>query len=269
MKIAICINSYKKPNDLQHHERLCVESLLKVKRLYPDTVDLVNLTFKSETHLVYDGFINLHVLEKSSKDISPKHSKRLPFLNDIFDVLSELKYDYFLFCNNDIAISNRFIKQILKNPSYDSFAASKLHFSKLESIDDITAIPDAISVHGFDAFAVTPEWWINNKNKFSRFILGKPYWDTYFFTMLYVHGKCVVLNKPPCVIYHVQHESDAMDDDDLSQYNIRSFQTPGYVKSLWFRYVYDVLLKRNEHSNIKWYIPHLNEEELEKKYLTL
>ena len=269
MKIAICINSFKQERDLQHHERLCVDSLRKLKELYPGTVEIINITFHDEANIIFDGFINLPVLQKSSKSVSQKHFKKLPFLNEIFDQLATLNYDFFIFANNDIAISNRFIREIINNKNYDCFAASKLHFRKLSSVDDTNPDPGAISVHGFDAFAVKPKWWIEKRELFSWFLLGRPYWDTYFFTMCYLHGKCRVLNKPPCVIFHVEHNSDAMTDDELTHFNINSFNQPYYIREVWFRYVYNVLLKRESAHNIQWYVPFQNEEELEKIYLKL
>jgi hypothetical protein len=269
MKINICINSYKTEELLQHHEMLCVNSLRKLKELYPDNIELVNITFADETNIKLKDFTNIHTLTKDSKSIAPAYKKRLPFLNEIFDILSTLQCDYFLFLNNDIAVSDRFIKEILSNSDYDSFVASKLHFRKLDSINDSNSDPGAISVHGFDAFAIKPIWWNNNSSKFSQFVLGKPYWDTYFFTMCYIHGNCKVLNKPPCAIFHVQHESDAMQEDELTHFNTLSFQQPNYVGQKWFNYVYNVLLKRQKHNNIDWYLPFANEEELERHYLKL
>lgn len=262
MKIAICINNFK--NTHTHPESMCIESLYRVQKKY--NVDLINIMFTDE-HYDIPGFKSYSVLEKNSKNYFPKFNKKLPTVNEIFDKLALLEYDYFVFINNDIIVSDRFIKQIKDEPFYDSFVASKLHFSELKSLDDPNSIPDAISVHGFDGFGIKRTWWVNNSSKFNTFFLGKPYWDTYFFTMCYISGKCKVLNKPPVSIFHVAHESDAMLDDELTEFNTASFQKNPLIGRIWFTYVYNVLLKRETHNNIKWCIPFSNECELEKQYL--
>lgn len=266
MKICIGINSFKEEKDLLVHEKMCVESLYKIQKQFP-CVDIVNIFFEDE-NFNYEKFINLNKLKQSSKNYFITN-KKLPLVNDLFDVLADLNYDYFIFINNDIIVSDRYIKHILNAPEFETFVASKLHFTKLDSLTDNNSIPDAISVHGFDGFAVKTTWWKNNRTKFEKFFLGKPYWDTYFFTMCYLHSKCMILNKPPACIFHTTHESDAMAEDELTKFNIESFQKTNYVGKIWFSYVYDVLLKRQTHNGIKWYTPLPNEEDLEKQYLKL
>jgi hypothetical protein len=266
MKIAIGINSFKEEKNLRNHEVMCVESLRRIKNKFTN-VDLINITFENEL-INFNNFINLPVLKQNSDQVF-NFKKKLPYVNELFDVLSNLDYDYFIFINNDIIVSDRFIKHIMNQTKYETFVASKLHFTKLDSLSDDASIPDAISVHGFDGFAIKSTWWKENRNKFEPFFLGKPYWDTYFFTMCYLHSKCKVLNKPPCSIFHVTHNSDAMEDDELNIFNQQSFSKDQNIPRIWFRYVYDVLLKRQEFNNIKWYIPFEKEEEFEKQFLKI
>jgi len=267
MKIGIIINSFKPEQEFLHHEKLCVESLRKIKKQF-NNVDLVSLIFEDE-NIILNDFENLNILKQHSKTIFPNFKKKLPFVNEIFDIAANLNYDYFIFINNDIIVSDRFIKQIINEPSYETFVASKLHFRKLDSLNDSSSDPGAISVHGFDGFAVKSSWWLQKRDIFQKFFLGKPYWDTYFFTMCYLHSKCKVLNKPPLSIFHVAHDSDAMNNDELTEFNTKSFQKTDYVGRTWFTYVYKVLLKRSSHNGIEWYMPFENEEELEKAYLKL
>lgn len=267
MKICISINTFKEEKNFLPHEKMCVESLRKLKKQF-NCIELISLSFEDESILL-DDFKCLNILKNSSKDQFPNVKKRLPFLNEIFDTLSCLDYNYFLFVNNDIIVSDRFIKQILNSPEYETFVASKLHFSKLDSLDDKAPIPDAISVHGFDGFAIKNTWWSQNSNKFEKFFLGKPYWDTYFSTMCYLHSKCKVLNKPPLSIFHVAHNSDAMLEDEATAFNVESFKKDPNIGRIWFNYVYSILLKRPTTNNIKWFTPFENEELYEQQFLKL
>ena len=263
MKIAIGINNFKKEEELNHREKMCVDSLLKIKELYPE-IELFNLTFEDELFATLNNFKNIHCLKQLPNEIT---NKKIPFVNEIFDNLASLKTDYFIFINNDILISNRFIKAILDNPSYDCFPASKLHFMELDSIDNLNSKPQSLSVHGFDGFAVKTVWWEQNKTKFRPMLLSRAYWDTYFYSKCQIYGKCLTLNKPPAVLFHLDHKSTSMENDPGNTYNEQMFiQDSDNLPQKWFPYVQNVLLKRQTHNNILWYVPFQNEQELERCY---
>ena len=57
MKIAIGINTFKKEDDLNHREKMCIESLRLLKQKYPEQLDLINITFTDED---YKHATNLH-----------------------------------------------------------------------------------------------------------------------------------------------------------------------------------------------------------------
>ena len=251
MKISIGINNYKRREDLNDREKMCIDSLLKLKSMYKE-VELVNLMFEDEKFASLEDFVNLSVLKKIPSDIT---TKKIPFVNEIFDILSERDSDFFIFINNDILVSNRFIKTILANKTYDCFPASKLHFMKLSSIDDKNSEPQSLSVHGFDGFGIRNKWWRENSFRFSNLLLGSAYWDTYFFAKCRLYGRCMTLNKPPCVIFHLDHKSSSMDQDTENNYNEKMFvQDPDNLPQRWYSYVQNVLLKRPTYNNILWYI---------------
>lgn len=247
---------------------MCVESLLYVKNLYPDNIELVNITFTNETYAALKEFHNLHVLKEIPTNIT---KKKVPFVNEIFDILAEKKADYFLFINNDIIISDRFIKFLLKN-DYDCYPASKLHFTKLNSIKDQNNVLESVSVHGFDGFAIKSTWWLQNRNKFKPMLLGCAYWDTYFFAKCQMYGSCLILNKPPGVIFHLEHQSTSCttETEPGNKFNEKNFlEDKDQIPSRWFGCVYDVLLKRPTVNNVKWYQPIDNEDTLVKKYFKI
>jgi hypothetical protein len=265
MNIKIIINTYKKEKDFNIREKMCVDSIRHITKKYPN-VEPVSVTYKDEDYFL-EGFLNVHALENKNEDIV---QKPLPFVNDIFNLASCLECDYFIFINNDVCISDRFIKAIQNNPTKDCFPATKLHFTKLESINDKTAIPQSVSVHGFDGFGIKKEWWLTNRNRFKSLLLSKAYWDTYFFSKCMLYGDCLVLNKPPLCIFHLDHKSTSMEQDPGNSYNEKMFSTdPDNLGYKWFTYVQNVLLKRPTYNNILWYTPFSNEEELEKEYFKL
>lgn len=262
MKICIGINTYKNEKDFNNREQMCVDSIREICKKY-DNVEAISVTYKDEEY-VLDGFLNVHALERDNKDIA---IKRLPFVNDIFDILAHLSYDLFIFINSDVAISNRFIKTVLQNPDKDCFPATKLHFTKLDSIHDKSPVPQSVSVHGFDGFGIKKEWWLKNREHFKPLLLSRAYWDTYFFTKCMIYGNCMVLNKPPLSIFHLDHKSTSMENDPGNEYNTQCFASDkDNLGAKWFGYVQNVLLKRPTHNNILWYIPFENEEVLEKEY---
>jgi hypothetical protein len=265
MKIIIGINNFKKEENLNHREKMCIDSLFKLKQLYPD-LQLINLTFKDEKFAALTGFNNLHCLQQIPNGIT---NKKIPFVNEIFDNLANINSDYFIFINNDNLISNRYIKTILQNTEYDCFPASKLHFMKLDSIDDLNSEPQSLSVHGFDGFAIKNEWWKQNRQNFQPMLLSRAYWDTYFYCKCQLYGKCLTLNKPPAVLFHLDHKSSSMEQDAGNTYNEQIFaQDKDNLPQKWFSYVQNVLLKRSTQNNILWYVPFANETELEKQYFS-
>jgi hypothetical protein len=267
MKIAIGVNTFKNESELNDRERMCISALFHLKRIYQNNIELINLTFTDEKYEI-PTFINKHCLQQIPTNIT---NKKIPFVNEIFDQLAEIGADYFLFINNDILISDRYIKVILNNPEYDCFPASKLHFTKINSIEDFSdSIPESLSVHGFDGFAIKSSWWKQNKDKFKPMLLSRAYWDTYFYAKCHLYGKSLTLNKPPAVIFHLDHKSTSMEEDSGNTYNEKVFvEDPDNLPQRWFPYVQNVLLKRPTHNNILWYTSLPNEDEYEKQYFKL
>jgi hypothetical protein len=266
MKIVIGINTFKDISALNNREKMCLDALYKLKQIYRDDIELVNLTFTDENYEL-PMFTNKHCLQQIPVNIT---DKKIPFVNEIFDNLAEINADYFLFVNNDIIISNRYIKTILSNTEYDCFPASKLHFTKLDSIDDNDSVPESLSVHGFDGFAIKSNWWKQNRGKFKPMLLSRAYWDTYFYAKCHLYGKSLTLNKPPAVIFHLDHKSTSMEGESGNNYNEKTFiEDKDQLPQRWFSYVQSVLLKRPTHNNILWYLPFDNEVEIEKQYFKL
>jgi len=281
MKIAIGINGFKKYEDLEKRERFCIESLLKIKSKNPN-IELYNVCFQDED-ISYEGFTTLNKLTVKSnelikeyfkhdelqkdyqlhKDEIDSNKKELPSVKEIFDVLAATDCDYFLFLNNDIILSNRVLKEIDENA--ECYPMSRMHIHDIESLDEIPKL-ESYSVHGFDAFLIKKETWLQVCNNFEHVVLGRFYWDTYFFTVFNLFCKCKNINKLPPVCFHIEHNSVSSTNTIENYYNESIFKKNLIVGHLWFSYVQNILLKRPTVAECKWYQPFTNEEQIEKHH---
>jgi len=281
MKIAIGINGFKKYEELVKREKLCIESLHKVKNKFTN-IELYNICFKNE-NIHYKEFKTLNVLEKKSNEVILSHflqeglhkeynlrkseidtnKKELPIVNEIFDVLANTDCDYFLFLNNDIILSDRFLKIIEEN--IDCYPISRMHIYDIEDLNQTPKL-ESYSVHGFDAFLVKKETWLQIKNMFEDMVLGRFYWDTYFATMFNLLCSCKNVNKIPPVCFHIEHSSKSSQDTIENYYNHDIFKRNLLVAHTWSNFVQNVLMTRQTVNNCLWYASHSNEEQLEKAY---
>jgi len=281
MKISIGINGFKDFSSLEKRERFCIDGLLKLKNKNTN-IELYNVCFNNENirydnfttlsklkirsnKLIYDyfqhdGLKNEYELRKSEID---NNNKELPSVKEIFDVLASTDCDYFLFLNNDIILSNRLLKEI--EDGIECYPISRMHIDDIDSLDQ-TPILESYSVHGFDAFLVKKDTWLQVRNNFEDFILGRFYWDTYFFTMFNLLCKCKNINKLPPVCFHIEHNSTSMENSIENYYAEDVFKRNVLVNQLWFSYVQNILLKRPTINNCKWYQPFSNEAEIEQRH---
>lgn len=283
MKISIGINGFKDYSVLEKREKLCIESLLRIKAKNSN-VNLYNICFENED-VQYDNFTTLNKLKKTSDNIIREYfeheglraeyelrqleidnnNRKLPSVKEIFDILADTDCDYFLFLNNDIILSNRILKEMEEGA--ECYPVSRMHIYDIESLDSVPKL-ESYSVHGFDAFLIKKITWLDIRGNFEDFILGRFYWDTYFFTIFNLFCKCKNLNKLPPVCYHIEHGSTSSQDSIENYYNEDVFKRRLLVKSVWFSYVQNVLLKRPEIGGCKWYQPFPEEKQLESQYFT-
>ena len=122
MKIALGTNIFGN----FHRQDMCMESLKRLKEEFPDIIDLYNIQSPNNTQEV-DGFKTITPLITTSKDIIPNCIKTKPMMKEMFGGLADLEgYDYFIFTNSDIILSNRFIKLIQDNWWWISLVGKKL-----------------------------------------------------------------------------------------------------------------------------------------------
>jgi hypothetical protein len=260
MKISIGLNIFKK----SHRQDLCIDSLLKLKNKFKG-IELYNYQFEDGTDFnEHPELKTIKILKQKSGILVPNsRNPNLPIVNEFFDNLSQTDCDYFIFTNNDIIISDRYIK--LLETKHDCYPASRLAIYDIPSIDTPITKYSHYQVAGFDTYAVKKEWWIKNKELFPQYILGMPTWDVHFATIMMLKGKSLLCNKMPPSIFHIIHDSNWMESQEIPErkYNEELFfkkhEKHAYI---WNRYLFSVLLKRqNEYREV-----FKEELELEKEF---
>tara|TARA_R110000824_G_scaffold8429_13_gene38266 strand:+ start:8616 stop:9407 length:792 start_codon:yes stop_codon:yes gene_type:complete len=257
MKIALGINIFGS----FHRQDMCIESLKRLKKEFPDIIDLYNIQPLSDIQKEPE-FKTLPALIRTAKDLVPDGTQDKPLIKDMFGVLSELEdYDYFIFTNSDIILSNRFIKLIQDNPKKDSFCGARLAIQDIKNLDETPELVQ-YQVAGFDTFAVKSEWWYRKENKFPDYVYAEPCWDVHYATLCKKHGKSMFVNKWPAALFHINHEIAWSDMTPERKYNEEVyFKTHKNDCNMWHSFLFNVLLKRTPDKG--YYNPFSNEEEIE------
>lgn len=250
MKISIAINGYKPENKLSIREKLCVDSLVRLKNKHTNSVFLYNVNSEGHT---YEHFETLHI------DTDEKFTK----INHLLDTLHKnTDTDLIMLLNNDIIVSDRLLKQL--DSERETYMASRVNIEPIDSLDDPLQIVE-YSVHGFDLIACKSDWWGDNRMKLPDMYIGRQYWDTVYLTILMTHSDCQILNKLPPVIFHQKHETVSTEEDVYDEHNKKIAGNYGDMRK-WWSYVYNVLLKRESHNDAKYWWPFKNETRLERAF---
>lgn len=257
-KIAFGVNLFGK----SIRTDLCIESLLVVKRKYPDIIDLYNIQFEDKAikGREHPDIKTLFVLKESNKDYVKESTRTIPMLREVFDVLADLNYEYFAFTNDDIIISDRLIKIFLET-DYDSWPVSRLAIEPISTLSEPIS-GDHYQVAGFDTFIFKSSWWKKKRLEFPNYILGHPCWDVHYATLCLRHGKSKFCNDWPPPTFHIKHGGGDQYSTPEVDYNNSLYWVPcKFDVDMWHHYLFNVLLVR---PGINYWTPHKNEAELEK-----
>lgn len=251
MKISIGINIYKPVEELSTRQQRCIIDL--------QSLDNVTLYNASTEDIKINGF-NFLKLNRTSKDIVPNSTRELPMSKDIFNLLSETDCDYFIYLNDDIMLRPILVTQVAEG-NFDSYIASRIDTTELTtSIGGVT--PLSCNLHGFDLFAISKKWWLENKKYFPNFVLGRYYWDTYYYCLCHIFGNALTLNDKAW-IFHPAHESVSNVNDAETIYNTSQLQE--CIIQLWHNNVLTNFKNRKSKDGIKDLIPTTDEREIEKQ----
>ncbi len=260
MKIILGVNLF---GNTQRHQ-ISRESYKRLKEKFD--IKLINLQFKNSLPSFLDDDFDLkHILDVSSKDLVLGSTKELPTIKNCFDALSSLDCDYFIFTNDDIIISPKYIELLLETKK-DSYPSSRLSIKELNSLEDpITAI-DHYQVAGFDAFIIKKDWWLKVRDFFPNYVLGKPCWDVHYALLCMRHGDSILCNKWPPPTFHIAHELVSFNESIEKDFNEKIFWNDYFDDArVWNLYLHSVLLKRPSNYTAIFE----NEEELEQIYFKL
>jgi hypothetical protein len=193
---------------------------------YPE-VALFNVQFEDDPHNDIDGISSLHKLSRSARDVIQPDCRKLPFVRDIFDVLSDTDCDYFVFVNSDILVTHHLIDMILTTrPS--AVPVNRVDVHPIESIRD-NIIPYRMEVFGIDAFVFNKKWYLEHSNMFEEFLLGAPWFDHHFAGIM----KCMTNNKLgntwPAMLLHEMHPKNWSFDSVETQYNSKIFNASKFI----------------------------------------
>lgn len=125
--------------------------------------------------------LRLTDLGRTSTDIGD--TRCVPYVRDCFDwgVVHAMPEDIVVYCNRDIGLTATAAARILagveRGRGVTCCPRRWIHPKPGRIYKDLVSCrPDG----GFDAFAMTPEWWVKFKMKMPDMLIGREAWDTVF-----------------------------------------------------------------------------------------
>lgn len=205
------------------------------------------IQFKDECVSNKHNFEIIPDLKRSSLDYF-NTSKKLPFINDIFEIGSNLDFDYFVFINSDIIIDYKILNYILlENPEAIAFSRGEASINSNWNFDSPLNI-SRISVAGFDAFVFENNWYQKNKKLFKDMYLGRPVFDNCYSSLMTLFSKNI-LNNRDCFIYHPIHDLFSNENDDMYNHNFEvSKKIYADIMNFWRLLETETIRKRPDQS---------------------
>lgn len=192
---------------------------------------------------VVGKFKTIDKLNRTCRDVVQGSTKTLPFVNDLFNILCEEDYDYFIITNADVMISPRLIKHILEE-DITALPCSRLDVQPVSNITD-SMIPVRWEIGGFDTFCFKTEWYRNHSWLFEDFIQGRPWYDHHYASLMKVFGNNdIIANKNPAMCLHEHHGWDScVEGNPEYEFNLKQFRNSPFKKYgyVWDNYFADIL----------------------------
>lgn len=210
IKINIITNTF----GTYHRQDVAVDSLLHLKSLYPDIIDIYDLQFADEAVVNYDKLITLPVLNESSLTYIPEATKKLPLVFEMLEKGADISTDdentWILWVNSDCVMLPRLIDSIISDkPDMKCFSRVDI-----EDVKDFTEILEQgvkfirTEIAGFDSSAINVKWFNENFDLFSEpYLLGKPIFDVIMAGISKIYGRANDLlgNDLPPYLVHIWH----------------------------------------------------------------
>ena len=262
MKIILGSNIFGE----SHRQSVAIDSWLHLKDKHD--LDVYNVQFIQPEYT--DNRINtLNVLDRDSTSVTGG-SKKLPFVNDIFNSLAHLDCDYFIYCNSDVIVNANLLKFINSNQP-DCFACSRLDINNIKSFDDVLnkqIQPIRYEIAGFDTFIFSRHWYKKHNSLFRDYLIGQPCWDQVYATIMKIYGDNTDFgNSFPPYCFHIHHEQ-TWQQSDTPEKTFNMNQKEHYFDKLMCRlfdmYLKGVLIKREPYG--AFMRPVTDEKQLEHNF---
>jgi hypothetical protein len=191
----------------------------------------VNVQFVREPHDV-PGIRTLPLLKESSNSVSGRRGPSKAIVSEIFDVLaaeaSARSIDYICFTNSDIIFTQQAVDWIAGS-GREAYVFSR------EDFDGETRAPIKMEIAGADVVAVATSWWLANRRRFRRYIVGEACWDNVYTAIVMCHADALIENRRP-LVRHERHPMGPMPSPYFGQYvRMLTALDAGYF-SIWYRY---------------------------------
>lgn len=238
-KIGIGINIFGK----FHRQDLCIESLRRIKSILPDVVELYNIQQLGQPITEHPDFITIYDKGRTAANTIPDGTSNLPMVRDMFDALAEQGHKHFMFLNSDIILTERAIDSFLRH-GYVAWCCSRLAIENIESLSDTNITHSHLQIAGFDAYAITSKWWLENKHDFPDYVYAISAWDVDYASRLAVllQGNCRFLNSTPAPCYHIMHEEKSHNDTPERAHNMNLFFNINKpLCDAWHKFLFKIL----------------------------
>ena len=198
MRILIGVNAYPATGDAARRQ---ADAAAACRAL--SDVALVNVQFQDDVFDV-DGFDALSALRLDSTTVSGRAGIRKPIASEVFtllaDAATERDCEYFVFLNSDVQPTPALVER-LRRADRDAYALSRM------DIDPDTGLNRSVETAGIDGFAMRPDWWRAERDRFRAYILGEPVWDNVYCAVTLCHADAVLLNRD-ALIRHEHHATE-------------------------------------------------------------
>jgi len=142
LRVADCENEAQSspfcPLDQSQSVALASMQNAKTYSKNTDNVILAVATFPEDSDIIPPNFVRLPVLSRSTAEVYPhiKTSRPLPFVQDIFNSVADIEYDYLVFTTSNTLVHKEFydtMPYIMRDKGLDAFTVSSHGVSPLKS----------------------------------------------------------------------------------------------------------------------------------------
>jgi hypothetical protein len=225
-RLLIGTHTYPGAPAAMRRQQAAIEALVALRG-----AECVNVQFAQQPHDVAE-LRTLPLLKHSSNSVSGRRGPSKAIVSEIFDVLaaeaSAKAIAYIGFTNSDIIFTQQAVDWILEG-------GREAYMFSREDFDAEAHAPPQMIVAGVDVLAVSTVWWLANRHRFRRYIVGEACWDNVYTSIVMCHADARIENRNP-LVRHERHPMGPLPSPYFGQYvrMLAAFDA-GYF-SLWYRY---------------------------------